>query len=417
MRAPIEARLAAGSFSALRRTAWLEIDLDAITGNLAVIRELVGPGVRVEPVVKADAYGHGAVPVARALEAAGADGLGVATFDEAVELRNSGVGLPILVLYPSPAEVAGEARRLGVALTAGTGEGLVRLLVAAARLDAEGGDGLAPLALHLEIETGLGRGGALPDAVPGEVAAIGATPGVVLAGLWTHLAAADDPASPRAQDARFAGVIAGLDIRPAASRGARRHVAASGSILGGAVARWDAVRPGLSIYGLVPDGLAPAVRTAAGAAALRPALALVARPTRVADLPAGHGVGYGPAFVTERPSRIATLPVGYGDGWHRVLTNRADALVRGVRAPVVGRVSMDGVTVDVTDVPGSPVSIDDEFMLIGRQGDARIDVVEVARAASTISYEIVTAMARRVPRVYHAAGNIVSVRSLDGEVG
>jgi alanine racemase len=140
----------------------------------------------------------------------------------------------------------------------------------------------------------------------------------------------------------------------------------------------------------------------------------VARPVRVAELPAGHGVSYGPSFVTARPSRIATLPLGYGDGWRRALSDRAHALVRGVRAPLVGRVSMDAVMADVTDVPGPAVTEADEFVLIGRQGDEQITAHELASTCGTISYEIVTGMSRRMPRVYHAAGSPVEVRFLAG---
>lgn len=415
-RAPIEARLAAAGLPSLRRTAWLEIDLDAIRSNLAAIRAAVGPGVRVEPVVKADAYGHGAVEVCRVLEAAGADGLGVATLDEAVELREAGVSLPILVLYPVPPWSVAEARRLGIALAAAGGEALDTLLAAARAADL-GAPADPPLEIHLEVETGLGRGGSLAATAAADAAAIRATRGVRLAGVWTHLAAADDPVSPGAQDAAFTDALAGIEARVGRNPGTRRHLAASGAILGAAVGRWDAVRPGLAVFGLVPDGLVAPSATARVADALRPALALLARPVRVAELPAGHGVGYGPAFTTPRRARIATLPLGYADGWHRVLTNRADALVRGVRAPIVGRVSMDGITVDVTDVPGPPVGLDDEFVLIGAQGDARIEAAEVARAGTTISYEVVAAMARRLSRVYHAAGNPVGVRSLADREG
>ena len=143
-------------------------------------------------------------------------------------------------------------------------------------------------------------------------------------------------------------------------------------------------------------------------------MALKARPVRVLELPEGHGVGYGPTYVTTRPTRIATLPVGYGDGWRRALTDRADALVRGVRVPLVGRVSMDSVTADVTDVPGTPVTEDDEFVLLGSQGTERITAHDLASACGTISYEVVTGMSRRLARVYHAAGSASGARTLTG---
>jgi alanine racemase len=199
---------------------------------------------------------------------------------------------------------------------------------------------------------------------------------------------------------------AGIDLRI-------RHAAASGGLLLGNVATLDAIRPGLAIYGLTPDELldAPATEVAA-AASLRPVLSLRARPVRVADLPPGWGIGYGPTFTTSRPSRIATLPLGYGDGWPRSLSNRGEALVRGRRVPLVGNVAMDAVMADVTDVPGDSVSAADEFVLIGRQGDDEITVAEVAAMRSTNSWEVVTAMAGRLPRVYHAASGPVAVRTL-----
>jgi alanine racemase len=398
--------------------AWLEIDLDALRANLGVLREVVGPGVRVEPVVKADAYGHGAVPVALALEAAGADGLSVATFDEALELREAGVTLPLLVLYPVPPEQARAAATARIAVALGPGVVARRVLeAAAATVDA----GEPPLDVHVEVETGLGRGGALPGDVGSVVGAVLDAPGVRLAGIWTHLAAADDAASARGQGARFGDALerlAGQGLVPDAiamdGARARRHLAASGAVLGAAVLRWDAVRTGLAVYGLLPDALIPPPATAEAAGRLHPAMALVARPVRVMDLPPGHGVSYGPTYRTTRTTAIATLPVGYGDGWRRGLSDRSEALVRGQRVPLVGRVAMDAVMADVTDVAGPPVTEDDEFVLLGRQGDQAITAHELASTCGTISYEIVTGMSRRLPRVYHAADSPVEVRILAG---
>ena len=254
------------------------------------------------------------------------------------------------------------------------------------------------------METGLGRGGVLPADAEATVRSVASAPNVRLGGVWTHLAAADDPAAARAQDRRFAAALGPLAEAVAwGPAGVRRHLAASGGLLGADAARWDAVRTGISIYGLVPDALVPSPATAEAAARLRPVMALKARPVRVIELPAGHGVSYGPTFVAARPSRIATLPVGYGDGWRRAFSDRAWALVRGCRVPLVGRVAMDAVMADVTDVPGEPVTERDEFVLLGEQGGERITAADLAAAAGTISYEVVTAMSRRLARVYHAA--------------
>ena len=412
-RASIEQRLQDAGLPPLARMAWLEIDLDALRGNLAALRAAVGPSVRVEPVVKADAYGHGAVHVARALEAAGADGLSVATMDEAIELRDGGVTLPILVLYPVPTAWLGEAARRGIAVALGTGPGAEESLAAAR---AAAGSGASVLEVHLEVDTGLGRGGVLPEAAAGAIDAVLATPGVCLGGVWTHLAAADKDELTVEQDQRFSAAMSPLADAVAwggtPSAAVRRHLAGSGGVLGGAVPRWDAVRVGLSIYGLVPDALVPPASTASAAAALRPVMAAYARPVRVLELPEGHGVSYGPTFVTTRPTRVATLPFGYADGWRRYLSDRSVALVRGVRVPLVGRVAMDAVMADVTDVPGEPVTERDEFVLLGEQGGERITAFELAAAGGTISYEVVSGMSRRVARVYHAAGSPSATRTL-----
>ena len=361
-------------------------------------------------MVKADAYGHGSVPIALALEAAGADALSVATFDEAVELRDAGLALPLLVLYPVPVEQVPVAIARRIELTVGSGPLTARTLAAAAAYA-----GAELLAIHLEVETGLGRGGVLPVDAAAMAAEISAAPGVRLVGSWTHLAAADDTASALAQDALFDAALGPVaDVAGFGPRGVRRHLAGSGGILGADTGRWDAVRPGLSIYGLVPDALTPPSATAEAASALRPVLSLLARPVRVMELPAGHGVSYGPSFRAPRASRIATLPLGYGDGWRRALSDRAWALVRGFRVPIVGRVAMDAIMADVTDVPGPPVTEDAEFVLLGGQGVERITAHELAATVGTISYEIVTGMSRRLPRVYHAAGSPVEIRVLAG---
>jgi alanine racemase len=174
----------------------------------------------------------------------------------------------------------------------------------------------------------------------------------------------------------------------------------------------DGVRPGLAVYGVVPDELDGTGLPMTATAPFRPVMSLIARPVRVTDLPAGHGISYGPTFTTARPSRIATLPLGYGDGYARSFSNRAVALVRGVRAPLVGNVAMDAIMIDVTDVPGQPVTPDDEFVLLGSQGDQRISVEDLARLRTTNTWETMTQMAARLPRVYHAATAPVGLRTL-----
>jgi len=406
-RPPIEERLARAGLAPLRRTAWIEIDTDALAANLAALRRMAG-GVAVLPVVKADGYGHGMVPVARTLAAAAADGLCVATLDEALVLRDAGIAIPLLVLYPIPPSGVAEAARRGIGVAGGTPSALTALLDAATAAGVAAG-----LSVELEIETGLGRGGVAPASAVDAVRAIQAA-GARLGGVWSHLQEAEVEALTTAQIARFEDALARL----AGARIAvpRRHLAASAGILLGTVPRYDAVRPGLATYGLLPDELAAAGigldDLLPGARDLRPILSLHARPVRVTDLPEGHGVSYGPTWRAARPSRIATLPLGYGDGWPRSLSNRAEVLVRGRRVPVVGNVAMDATMIDVSDVPGPPVDIDEEVVLIGRQGDAEIGAAEVARWRTTNSWEVVTAMSARLTRVYDAAAGPTGSRPL-----
>jgi len=356
--------------------------------------------------VKADAYGHGLVPVARALAAAGADGLCVATIDEALAMRLAGIDTPILVLYPIPAAFASRAASARVAVTAGD-QALLEAVLAALAADPP----VAPLDIQLEVETGLGRGGFLGAGLVSAARLVTSSSAARLASAWTHFQAPADAARTAAQVAAFqlatdALVASGM---PAPSR----HIAASGGLLLEHVVSLDGVRPGLAVYGLPPDEFLDSGEGALEAGAdLQPVLSLFARPVRVADLPAGWGISYGPSFTTTRPSRIATLPLGYGDGWPRSLSNRAVALVRGQRVPLVGTVAMDAVMADVTDVPGEPVGVADEFVLIGSQGAARITVAEVARAAGTVSWEVVTSLSGRLPRVYHAASVPRETRTL-----
>lgn len=376
----------------------MEIDLEALAANLAVLRRLAGPGTPVHPVVKADAYGHGLVPVARALQAAGADGLCVAAFDEAVVLRRAGISLPILVLYPIPPALAGAAARERIAVTAGD-RALLDGLLAAVRASPPG----PPLDVQLEVETGLGRGGFRGPALLQAARDLAGTPGVRLVSAWTHFQAPADPARTAAQVAAFESATGALVAAGVPLDGS--HAAASGGLLLEHVVSLDGVRPGLAVYGLVPDDQVDdaARRGGEGAGELHPVLSLHARPVRVAEVPAGWGISYGPSFTTTRASRIATLPLGYGDGWPRALSNRAGALVRGHRVPLVGNVAMDALMADVTDVPGSPVAVTDEFVLIGEQGTERITAADLAVARGTISWEVVTSLSARLPRVYHAA--------------
>ena len=397
----IDARLRLAGLPPLTRPMWLEIDVPALAGNLAAIRRQVATGTAVWPVVKADGYGHGLEVAARAFLAAGADGVCVATMDEAVALRAAGIDGGVLILYPVPAETADEAASRGFQLVVSTVDGARELA------DRWVGSGAAArgirLRVHVEIETGLARMG-VRSTEPTAVMARLAVPGLAVTGVWSHLSTPEDPVASAAQEQCLADaehVARGDGADPRAS-----HLAATGGLLTGRGLAQAMIRPGLIAYGVLPTADPPPFP------GLRPAMRLKARAMRMMTVPAGTPVGYGGTWVAARESRIATLPVGYGDGYTRSLSG-APVLLRGSRVPVVGAVAMDALMVDVTDVPD--VGPADEFVLLGPQGKVAITALELARWRTTIPWEVLTSMARRTTRVYDAGVGLLGVRTLAGE--
>ncbi|MGD8485509.1 MAG: alanine racemase [Chloroflexota bacterium] len=370
-----------------RRGAWLEIDLEAIRHNIGLVREVVGPAA-VAPVVKAEAYGHGMVPVSRAI-APVVEALCVATLDEAIALRPH-VDRRIIMLYPVPHPAVPEAVTLDVELPVMSAADLDAIR-AAARADRP------PVHVHIGVETGMGRGGLQPERVAAVAAAAQADPNIELAGLWSHLHSPEDPPTSDAQLLRFELAVAAL--RDAHIPVPPRHSAASGGIFTHDEPALDFVRPGVAIYGVLDESLPIAPDALEAASRLRPAMSLKARPIAFSDVPEGGTVGYGGTWRAQRPTRIAVLPVGYGDGYLRGVQPGAEVLVRGRRTSMVGRVSMDAVTIDVTDLPG--LGYDEEFVLLGAQGTERITAGELARRRNTIVWEVLTSMAPRLARVYH----------------
>ncbi len=370
-----------------RRGAWLEVDLEAIRHNIVLIRSVVGDAA-VAQVVKAEAYGHGMIPVSRFIEPV-VDAFCVATLDEAIALRPH-VARRIIMLYPVPHAAVPEALEIDVELpvmSAADFEAIQNAL----------GDERPPVRIHLGVETGMGRGGLQPENVVAVAAATHADRRFELAGLWSHLHSPEDPPTSDGQLLRF-------DIAATALREARlpippRHAAASGGIFTGDEPALDFVRPGVASYGVLDEGLPLAPDAVEAANRLRPAMSLKARPIAFSRVPEGGTVGYGGTWTADRPSRIAVLPVGYGDGYLRGSQPGAEVLVRGRRTPLVGRVSMDAVTVDVTDLPD--LGYDEEFVLLGSQGDEIITAGELARRRNTIAWEVLTSMAQRLARVYH----------------
>ncbi|TME35434.1 MAG: alanine racemase [Chloroflexi bacterium] len=364
--------------------AWVEIDHAAIAHNLGVVRELAGGGKEVIAVVKANAYGHGDVEVARTLLAAGTERLGVATLGEGLKLRAAGIDAPILVLWGLGDPEAEPAIASDLEPIVYSAESLAMLEAAAARLDRHA-------SVHLKVDSGMGRQGAEPELATQLAVAIARSPRLRLVGTFSHLAVpGEDDSYTDVQLLRLAQVLDAM--RSAGVDPGLVHVAASGGIVAGIGGFADAVRPGLMLYGLNPHW---ALDRDLG---LRPALSLRALPLRLFDLPAGQGIGYGLRFRTRGATRIATLGIGYGDGWPRVHANNGQALVRGQRVPIVGAISMDGLTIDIGEVDG--VTYADEFTLIGSQGAARITADEVAAERRTINYEVTTALRERLPRIH-----------------
>ncbi|HEX2221032.1 MAG TPA: alanine racemase [Candidatus Limnocylindria bacterium] len=365
--------------------AWIEVDHAALAGNLRALRRLAGEQRTVIAVVKANAYGHGAVPVARSLLAAGAERLAVATVAEGVALRRAGIEAPVLVLWGVGTEEARLGVEAGLELTV-TDERGVEMIESAA---AAGGH--APV--HLKLDSGLGRQGVAADEALALAARVAGSRRLRLAGTYSHLAVpGEDDAYTDAQSLRLATLLDGM--RSAGIDPGLVHMAASGGILAG-LRIGDAIRPGLALYGLLPDWWD------GGDVGLRPVLSLKALPLRLFPVQAGGAIGYGLRFRAERRTLVATLGIGYGDGWPRVHANNGWVLVRGQRAPIVGAVSMDGLTVDVGEIDG--VTYADEFVLIGGQGADRIEVDEVARQRRTINYEVTTALRGRLPRIHLGA--------------
>jgi len=380
---------------------WAEIDLEAIAANIRALKALTAEGTRFMAVVKADAYGHGAVAVARQALAAGADWLAVARVEEGIALRQAGIQAPILVFGYTPPASAADLLAHDLAATVydyDTAQAYSRVAVATDR----------NLRLHLKVDTGMGRLGMRPEvhhfsatgkAVSGNPVfvadAIAHLPGIVLEGVYTHFAAADhaDRSFTLDQLERFTDFLdhlyyAGIEIP-------LRHAANSAATIALPDSHLDMVRCGIAIYGLYPSAA-----VGPGQVALTPAMAFKCRVVQVKAVEAGFPVSYGMTHVTEASTVIATVAAGYADGLSRRLSNSGEMLVRGRRVPIVGRVCMDLTMLDTGAVPDAQVG--DEVVIFGRQGDETICVDDVAARLGTINYEVVTGVGARVPRVYRS---------------
>lgn len=383
---------------------WAEVDLDAIAHNARGLKEHVGEKTELMAVVKANAYGHGAVPVAKTALENGASRLAVNRALEGVELRQAGITAPVLILgYSLPSE-AETIVRWDLTPTVTTVEGALAL---SAMSDRQGK--ITPI--HVKVDTGMGRFGLLPDEVAVFVRRVSELPGLKLEGLFTHFAVADlaDKTYTRRQFGLYSQVVEQLEEAGLAIP--LKHVANSAATLDLPEMHLDMVRCGIALYGLRPSVVGYGVPTVLEPAILlKPAMALKSRVARVRTLPPGSSISYGCTYTTTRPTPVALVPVGYGDGYHRILSNRGSVLIGGKRAPIVGRVCMDQFVVDVTGIEG--VRQDDEVVVFGQQGEEEISAEEVAALAGTINYEVVTSILPRVTRVYLRGGQVVEVKPL-----
>jgi alanine racemase len=380
------------------RPAWVTVDLARLESNLRWLRRRCGDA-QVLAVVKADAYGHGAVAVARALAPA-VDWLGVALVEEGVELRRAGVAAPVLVLgtvQPGQLELV-EEHRLTPALSSAA-----QLAMWRERGAARGG---APLAVHLKVDTGMTRLGIPAEELDQALAALRAAPGLVLAGVLSHLAEAEELGSPRTGEQERAFAAALTRLSPAERERVVVHLANSAGAIHHPSARHGMVRLGLALYGLDPAGSVDA------GAALRPVMSVESRLVQVREVAAGSRLGYGGRWRAERASRIGAVPVGYADGYPWRLGTRAVVLVAGRRAPVVGSVSMDTTLVDLTDLPPAAAADEPRVVLLGEDGGERIGADELARHAGTIAYEVLCLLGSlRLPRRTVRGGETVEVRT------
>ncbi|MGH2683372.1 MAG: alanine racemase [Actinomycetota bacterium] len=356
------------------------VDLDAVRHN---VRAMKPRDAELMAVVKANGYGHGDVPVARAALEAGATWLGVALIEEGLRLREGGIDAPTLVLTEFPRGAEKEALASGLTPTIYTDEGLASV--------SEAAEGVGrSIGVHVKLDTGMHRVGLAPDLASRFCLQV-LEAGLDLEGVWTHFAVAEDPEDPsaRIQLQRFHEALG--ELARAGIQARYRHAANSAAVLVVPESHLDLVRVGIAAYGIVPG---PGLE---GRADLRPAMSLRSRVTLVKRVAAGEGVSYGLSYRLDRESTIATVPVGYADGYHRAVSGRAEVLIQGRRYPVAGTVTMDQITVDCGDDPVQP---GDEVVLFGRQGDEEISADELGSWSGTIGYEVVCAVSERVPREY-----------------
>jgi len=378
------------------RPTWLEIDLDAVATNTGLLKSLVGDKTQIMAVVKANAYGHGAVEVSRVVLKNGATRLAVATLEEGAELREAKINAPILVLGVSTQDDL-EAL-ICYNLIAGIGE-----LEVAKRLSEIAKKYKKSAKIHINIDTGMARLGVRAQEALKVIREIKKLPQITVEGIFTHFASSgeEDKTSTYQQFEQYRQVIDGL--KKEGIHVPLRHVADSATLLDLPSLHLDMVRPGIAIYGAYPSN---SVKNRVG---LQPVSSFKTKIISLRNLPPGAKVSYGGTYVTTKLTRVATLPVGYADGYSRVMSNQGQVLIRGRRAPIIGRVCMDHCMVDVTHLP--EVEVGDEVILWGKQGKEYISLEEIARKMGTIVYEVVPLVdRRRIPRIFLQEKKVVKVQ-------
>lgn len=367
------------------RPVWAEVNLDNIRYNLRKVRESLNKGVEIIAVVKADAYGHGAVQVSRVLVDEGVKYLAVAILDEAIELRENGIDVPILILGYTPEDQLKYVVEYDISQT-------VFDLNYVRRISQEATIRHKRTKVHVKIDTGMGRIGYTDyERARQEIRQMASLPGIQVEGIFTHFAAADerDKTYTYKQYELFRNLVDDLEKEIEIPL---RHVSNSAAILDLPEMELDAVRPGIILYGHYPsDEVSKSIP-------LRPAMSLKSKVIHVKSVEPGAYISYGRRFKTRRKSVIATVPIGYADGFTRMLTGKARVLIKGQFAPVVGTICMDQMMVDVTDVEG--VRMGEEVVLFGMSGNSTLPVEEIADKLGTINYEVLCMVGKRVPRVY-----------------
>lgn len=383
------------------KRSWAEIDLDALKENIQNIRQRLQPSTKILGVVKADAYGHGAQHTAEELLSLGIDWLGVSNINEGIALRKGGIqNAQILNFGITPPELAGELARFSITQTVFSSEYAEALQEMAANQQAD-------INIHIKIDSGMGRigfDGFDCETAVEEILPILSYPNLHQTGIFTHFACSDEinaqaAAYTRKQYERFLAVCTALESK-GVSLGIR-HCCNSGAVINYPEMQLDMVRPGVIIYGMNPD------QSTAGKMPLHPVMSLKSSVSMVKELPAGRKISYGCTYETTAPTKIATIPVGYADGYSRLLSNKSRVLISGEYAPVIGRVCMDQMMVDVTHIPD--VNRQSPVVLAGTQGDKAVTMDDLAAWMGTINYEICCIISKRMPRVYLKNGKAVDI--------